>query len=259
MTERDMLLRAVLEDPGDDTVRLVYADWLEENGDSERAEFIRVQCELTRLTLRLKQHGFSDAKDIDWFSRLERLRTRGRELLSASYRTDWFELCHVCPWPGGRDDLVWAAGKGTDVRTYFGGKVGRGFVAEVSATTNLFTEEVARELFSKHPVTKVALNDREPLNLTSNPDGSVCWFRDTPHYVNPPHSPPAQATIPAHLFDLMAASNRLGNLHPRQLRYRNAADALAHLSGVCCLWGRSLVKPPLRDRQLSGHTTSTPP
>jgi uncharacterized protein (TIGR02996 family) len=49
MTERDALLRAVCENPDDDTPRLVYADWLQENGskhDRARAEFIRVQCEL---------------------------------------------------------------------------------------------------------------------------------------------------------------------------------------------------------------------
>ena len=42
-------LRAIIEHPEDDTPRLIYADWLEENGDPDRAEFIRVQCELARL------------------------------------------------------------------------------------------------------------------------------------------------------------------------------------------------------------------
>lgn len=36
-------LRAICADPDDDTVRLVYADWLDENGDPDRAEFIRLQ------------------------------------------------------------------------------------------------------------------------------------------------------------------------------------------------------------------------
>lgn len=40
------LLRKVLEDPADDMPRLVLADWLEEHGEEERAEFIRVQVEL---------------------------------------------------------------------------------------------------------------------------------------------------------------------------------------------------------------------
>lgn len=42
------LLAAVLAAPDDDGPRLVYADWLEENGDPERAEFIRVQIEIAR-------------------------------------------------------------------------------------------------------------------------------------------------------------------------------------------------------------------
>src|SRR5262245_42711851 len=49
LTQHDALLRAVLDKPADDSSRLVYADWLEENGESERAEFIRVQCEVVRL------------------------------------------------------------------------------------------------------------------------------------------------------------------------------------------------------------------
>jgi uncharacterized protein (TIGR02996 family) len=43
------LLRAVCHSPADDAPRLVYADWLDEHGRPERAEFIRVQCELARL------------------------------------------------------------------------------------------------------------------------------------------------------------------------------------------------------------------
>src|SRR5438552_1524865 len=43
------LVRDILANPADDAPRLVYADWLEENGDSERAEFVRVQIEHARL------------------------------------------------------------------------------------------------------------------------------------------------------------------------------------------------------------------
>jgi uncharacterized protein (TIGR02996 family) len=40
------LCRAVVEQPADDLPRLMAADWLEERGQPERAEFIRVQVEL---------------------------------------------------------------------------------------------------------------------------------------------------------------------------------------------------------------------
>src|SRR5262245_38423147 len=47
-TTEDALLAAVLADFHADAPRLVYADWLDENGRPELAEFIRVQCELAR-------------------------------------------------------------------------------------------------------------------------------------------------------------------------------------------------------------------
>ncbi|MBY0515104.1 MAG: TIGR02996 domain-containing protein [Gemmataceae bacterium] len=44
MTDEPALLRAICSHPGDDTPRLVFADWLEERGQPERAEFIRDCC-----------------------------------------------------------------------------------------------------------------------------------------------------------------------------------------------------------------------
>jgi uncharacterized protein (TIGR02996 family) len=49
MSEREALLAAVCEQPDDDVPRLVFADWCEENGQPERAEFIRVQCRIAQL------------------------------------------------------------------------------------------------------------------------------------------------------------------------------------------------------------------
>jgi uncharacterized protein (TIGR02996 family) len=42
-------LEAILETPDDDTPRLVYADWLDDNDQGHRAEFIRIQCRLDRM------------------------------------------------------------------------------------------------------------------------------------------------------------------------------------------------------------------
>jgi uncharacterized protein (TIGR02996 family) len=41
MTDGGALLAAVLEHPGDDTPRLVYADWLDDHGRERRAAFVR--------------------------------------------------------------------------------------------------------------------------------------------------------------------------------------------------------------------------
>jgi uncharacterized protein (TIGR02996 family) len=49
MTDRDALMRAILDQPADDTPRLAFADWLEEHGGTAgaaRAEFIRLQIAL---------------------------------------------------------------------------------------------------------------------------------------------------------------------------------------------------------------------
>src|SRR3954465_1671476 len=46
-TEPD-LLSAVLAEPDDDAPRLAYADWLADNGQPERAEFVRLQIERMR-------------------------------------------------------------------------------------------------------------------------------------------------------------------------------------------------------------------
>jgi uncharacterized protein (TIGR02996 family) len=48
MTDAQALLHAVCADPDNLTLRLIYADFLEDQGDP-RAEFIRVQCELAGL------------------------------------------------------------------------------------------------------------------------------------------------------------------------------------------------------------------
>jgi uncharacterized protein (TIGR02996 family) len=43
MSDGDALLRAILRQPEEDTPRLVYADWCDENGQPHRAECIRAQ------------------------------------------------------------------------------------------------------------------------------------------------------------------------------------------------------------------------
>lgn len=49
MSDHNALERGILADPEDDPRRLIYADWLEEHGGKERAEFIRLQCEIDRM------------------------------------------------------------------------------------------------------------------------------------------------------------------------------------------------------------------
>ena len=79
MSQRTAFLTAIIANPDNDTARLVYADWLQEHGEEDRAEFIRVQCELAGAAGRMlcsnpDNHGYCDCR-----SRL--LSTRQCELL----------------------------------------------------------------------------------------------------------------------------------------------------------------------------------
>jgi uncharacterized protein (TIGR02996 family) len=66
-------VRAVMAAPDDDLPRLVYADWLDENGQPERAEFIRLQIDrhrrgVTSLDRReeelVREHGADWLEDL---------------------------------------------------------------------------------------------------------------------------------------------------------------------------------------------------
>jgi uncharacterized protein (TIGR02996 family) len=46
MSEEDGFLRGLLLSPADTSMRLVYADWLEERGENTRAEFLRLAAQL---------------------------------------------------------------------------------------------------------------------------------------------------------------------------------------------------------------------
>ena len=48
MSDHDALLRTICANPRDDLPRLVYADWLEENGRPDHAAFIRTDVEMAR-------------------------------------------------------------------------------------------------------------------------------------------------------------------------------------------------------------------
>lgn len=85
MLTEDVFLAKLLETPTDDTTRLVYADWLDEQGDSEssaRAEFLRLTVQLESSAVRkgrkkalrnlLQQRAA--ALDTDWLAVVSRLR-----------------------------------------------------------------------------------------------------------------------------------------------------------------------------------------
>lgn len=77
MTESDALMRAIVENPDEDTPRLVFADWLDENADAlptpaverARAAFIRSDIEASRMDA-------FDPRRVRW-ERIEKPRREG--------------------------------------------------------------------------------------------------------------------------------------------------------------------------------------
>src|SRR3954465_3302831 len=62
--------------PADDAPRLIFADWLDEHGQPDRAEFIRVQCAMDRLPAETGRWK-------DLFDRSLRLEREGRATWTA--------------------------------------------------------------------------------------------------------------------------------------------------------------------------------
>jgi thioredoxin 1 len=82
MHDEAPFLSAVRDSPRDQTPRLIYADWLEERGDS-RAEYIRNQCQLAKT---------------DYGEEFLRLLERQRELRPGIDRS-WLESMAYRHWP----------------------------------------------------------------------------------------------------------------------------------------------------------------
>jgi uncharacterized protein (TIGR02996 family) len=120
MSREDALLRAVLAEPDDDAPRLIFADWLEENGRAERAELIRLQCAL------------AETPEDD--PRRPRLAHRAEALIAA----------HWVEWGHELRGLAQAWG------------FERGFVTRAVCDSAVFVER-ARELFRLAPVHHLAL------------------------------------------------------------------------------------------------------
>lgn len=87
MDEEPAFLAAISAEPADDTVRLAFADWLQENGEGERAEFVRVQVELAKLPDQLRHYHWR-GKGKCKRCRHDALSARERELLAWSPYND---------------------------------------------------------------------------------------------------------------------------------------------------------------------------
>lgn len=109
MSPDNPFLRALVAQPDDDTLRLAVADWLDENDDPARAEFIRVQVELARgvedrarrTELELRQRDLLVAHGREWTRPLLEVLD-GREAETGGWEFDRakYEPRHPDTWWG---------------------------------------------------------------------------------------------------------------------------------------------------------------
>jgi uncharacterized protein (TIGR02996 family) len=152
LAEREGLLRAVIEAPADDGPRLVYADWLEDNGEPERAEFIRIQIAMHR-------HETAPAINVNtYIVRSRRLMMTGRvaELLDSH---GYFWVNDPREWP-----ISMVLGK--DCVTFR-----RGFVEEWRMRLADWLDH-GPVLVKRHPLARMEVTDRRAHH---NAAGCFLW------------------------------------------------------------------------------------
>jgi uncharacterized protein (TIGR02996 family) len=85
MNDEDLFLRKLLEDPADDTTRLVYADWLDERSDdvsAAKSRFLRLTVQLLqpirytgeRKRWRRELQALAATLDTGWLAAVSRLK-----------------------------------------------------------------------------------------------------------------------------------------------------------------------------------------
>lgn len=187
-------LADILADPEDDTVRLIYADWLEDNGKPKRANVIRQMIANPEL-FRGQQPAVSMQKSIH----LPDAVHDAYEWLSLYSDREILERYGIAsePIPG---DWVW-------IRRHVGimGKLHwiRGFVGGVTLPWYRFRYDTI-PLFSVFPIEQVELSDCHP-EVLERDSGSLlvyCWNRDAATESDWPDAEES-SYLDSELFDLL--------------------------------------------------------
>ncbi len=237
MTDEQAFLEAILDDPEDDNLRLIYADFLEERGDGARAEFIRVQVELSQVKRCKKSTRlFPDNHCLPPYclhcrphkkpAYYRDLRRRDVELLTAKHPS------------GVTNNLAWAepllvrvpAANWTDTtrRQEPFLRFRRGFVEEIGFPCRVFLEHAAL-FFGQAPITKVVLTDLEPHEqITSLGHRRVGWWWRRSTWER--HDEPGEV-----LYQLLDAKEEIG-----WKWWDSREEALNALSAACVQHGRNL-------------------
>ncbi len=197
--------------PADNDRRLILADALEEAGQGEKAEFIRVQCELAKL--RAGPTG-PVPDDNAWlmFGMEYRLLSRRAQELGGLPNGP----CLHCDWhaPMTHDGWMW--------------EFRNGFPDRVTCACAMWQKHGPTSVVVT-PVVQVVLSDKEPSEFRTLGNDVVhfCWFRrdETGGDADP-------SSIPRALFSML----------PDGAKYRKDFDtrqvAFDALSAACIAWAR---------------------
>lgn len=227
----DGLLPAVLRDPADDAARLIVADALEEAGQAERAEFIRVEIAMARF-------GVANALTAG------ELNTPGNRAHALARRRHELLNRNLGPWTRAADCATAR------------GRFRRGFIEVISLPTADFLRR-ARALFGAHPITDVELPDREPDQDPGSPyeewdapnrqwvgrPAACYWWKGGPGRAGPSYVPTA---LVRHWPRVRHLPRPWHDHWVDYLGYRDARAARADLSAAAVAYGRAQAGlPPL--------------
>lgn len=273
---RDDLLRTVLENPFDDAPRLVMADWLEENGEPERAEFIRVQYELARtpewinlkyeeidVTSFVRYGEGASVKHLitggDQNPRWVALRHRERELLDGTLGLGVGALPIVEGMTrtnyAGRGGYGWFARETPNVPGIVA-EFRRGFIESITLTCDDFMRHTGA-IFAAAPVVEVRLSDKHavpnPVDMHSDEvDGF--YFQLVRPMLGFPDVREEPFRLPAEVFDSLTGGQL--ELMPLQVNnriYRSdqpSRSSAEALSDACVSYGRKQAGlPPIKSRK----------
>lgn len=195
MSDGVALLATVYANPKDDTARLVYADWLEENDDPDRAEFIRVQCKLAAMSDATIQSLFgSDTKEKRIIvQKHAALRLREYQLLQ-KHIDDWtpanLPRCWQCSgtgevWDTNLDQVPCLTCDGGKSRDFTPGFT-RGFVSHLTARnyTTVVLFLMRRAKLNLPTLEREKIMDRVPwVSYADSKIAEFGWWEEGEHLV----------------------------------------------------------------------------
>lgn len=177
MTDRAALLANVLNDPADDTARLVLADWLEEHGEETFGRFVRAGVTAARL------HAADALDDPTYYHAL----ATATEVTLTGWPAVWLSELGIVPSPITPGDWVWDS-DGDRITVRIGAESGaftRGLLTELAVPLGRWYA-VAQRALATWPLEGVRATDLPGLQFRiDSPAGERTDWRLVAEYTVP--------------------------------------------------------------------------